>query len=179
MGMVLKDVERKMLSELVKNSRRSDRELAKAIGTSQPTATRVRTKLEKEGYVREYTAVPDLSRIGYTILALNFLKLDLKLSQDELREFKKTHYDAIAKSPNPVFLVKSGMGLGYDAVILSLHENYSACDQFRSVIRDSMSANIIDMNTFLVNLEEERTSLPFTFSLLANQILRLAAEEKK
>src|SRR3990172_8533925 len=99
--MVLKDVERKMLAELVKNSRRSDRELAKAIGRSQPTATRVRTKLEKEGYIREYTAVPDLGRIGYTMLALNFLKIDLKLSQAELREFKKTHYEAIAKSPNP------------------------------------------------------------------------------
>src|SRR3989337_4425751 len=110
--MVLKDVERKMLAELVKNSRRSDRELAKAIGTSQPTATRVRTKLEKEGYIREYTAIPDFGRIGYTILALNFLKLDLKLSQAELREFKKTHYEAIAKSPVPVFLIKSGMGLG-------------------------------------------------------------------
>jgi len=177
--MILKDVERKMLAELVKNSRRSDRELAKAIGTSQPTATRVRTKLEKEGYIREYTAVPDLTRIGYSMLALNFLKLNLKLSQTELQEFKKTHFEEIAKSPNPVFLLKSGMGLGYDAVVISLHENYSSCDQFRSRIRDSMSSNISDINTFLINLEDERTSLPFTFSVLANQLLKLAIEDKK
>jgi DNA-binding Lrp family transcriptional regulator len=31
----LKEIERKLISELLKNSRRSDRELAKAIGTSQ------------------------------------------------------------------------------------------------------------------------------------------------
>ena len=37
---ILKDVELKLFSELMKNSRRSDRELAKVIGVSQPTVTR-------------------------------------------------------------------------------------------------------------------------------------------
>jgi DNA-binding Lrp family transcriptional regulator len=41
----MKELEGKWLSELLKNSRRSDRELAKAIGVSQPTTTRLRTKL--------------------------------------------------------------------------------------------------------------------------------------
>jgi DNA-binding Lrp family transcriptional regulator len=167
----MKDLERKMLSELIKNARRSDRELARAVGTSQPTATRVRTKLEKEGYIKEYSAVPDVVKIGYSILALTFLKLDLKLSQAELREFKKTHFEALAKNPFAVYLVKTGMGMGYDAVIVSTHENYHSCDQFRCALRDSMSADINGMDTFLINLEEEKTSLPFTFSLLANQIL--------
>jgi DNA-binding Lrp family transcriptional regulator len=43
----LKDVELKLISELMKNSRKSDRELAKKIGVSQPTVTRTRTKLQK------------------------------------------------------------------------------------------------------------------------------------
>ena len=60
--MLLKEIELKMLSELIKNSRRSDRELAKAIGTSQPTATRIRSKLEKDGVIKEYTTIPDLSQ---------------------------------------------------------------------------------------------------------------------
>ena len=55
---ILKELERKLLSELIKNSHRSDRELAKAIGSSQPTTTRLRNKLEKEGYIREYTIIP-------------------------------------------------------------------------------------------------------------------------
>ncbi len=169
----MKDLERKMLSELVKNARRSDRELAKAVGTSQPTATRVRTKLEKEGYIKEYCAIPDVVKIGYSILALTFLKLDLKLRSAEIQEFKKTHFEALAKNPFAVYLVKTGMGMGYDAVILSTHQNYHSCDQFRCSLRDSMSANINGMDTFLINLEEERTSLPFTFSLLANQISSL------
>lgn len=168
-----------MLSELVKNSRRSDRELAKSIGTSQPTATRIRTKLEKEGFVKEYTAIPNFSKIGYSIIALTFLKLDLKLAPAELQSFKKVHFDALTKNPNAVFMAKSGMGLGYNAVVISLHPTYSSCDQFRSVIRESMSANVIDMNMFLVNLEEEKTGLPITFSLLANSILMLYGKDKK
>jgi DNA-binding Lrp family transcriptional regulator len=179
--MVLKNIERKMLSELVKNSRRSDRELAKAIGTSQPTATRIRTKLEKEGYIKEYTTIPDFSKVGYTILALTFIKLDLRLTQtrEELEKFRKTHYEAIAKNPNAVMLTKRGMGLGYSAVILSLHPDFASCDQFRDNLRDSMSANIMDMDTFLVNLEEERSSMPFSFSMLAHQLLLLTDKDEK
>jgi len=122
---MLKDVERKMLSELIKNSRRSDRELAKAIGTSQPTATRIRTKLEKEGYIKEYTTIPNLNKVGYAILALTFIKIDIKhsLPPKEVTEYRKIHYDALSKNPNAVLLVKRGMGLGYDAVVISLHEN--------------------------------------------------------
>jgi DNA-binding Lrp family transcriptional regulator len=44
----MKDIERRLVSELMINSRRSDRQLAKALAVSQPTVTRVRAKLEKE-----------------------------------------------------------------------------------------------------------------------------------
>ena len=81
--LVLKDIELKMLSELIKNCKRSDRELARAIGISQPTATRIRSKLEKEGYIRQYTTIPDLNKIGYTVASLNFVKLDLETSQPQ------------------------------------------------------------------------------------------------
>jgi DNA-binding Lrp family transcriptional regulator len=45
----LKDVELKLVAELMKNSRRSDRELGKAIGTSQPTVSRTIARLKREG----------------------------------------------------------------------------------------------------------------------------------
>jgi len=47
----LKDVELKFISELMKNSRRSDRELARVLGLSQPTVGRMMKKLEKEGII--------------------------------------------------------------------------------------------------------------------------------
>jgi DNA-binding Lrp family transcriptional regulator len=181
LGMGLKDIERKMLSELIRNSRRSDRELAKAIGTSQPTATRIRNKLEKEGYVKEYTTVPDLNKIGYSIMALTFVKLDIKhtMLPPEVGDFEKMHCEVLKDNPNALMFIKRGMGLGYDAVIITLHQDYSSCDKFRTFIRQNMKERITDMDTFLVNMEEEPKSLPFGLNLLAGQILALPPDKKK
>ena len=48
----MKDVELKLISELMKNSRRSDRELAKTLGVSQPTVSRTLKRLETEGTLK-------------------------------------------------------------------------------------------------------------------------------
>lgn len=168
----MKELERKLLAELIKNSRRSDRALAKAIGASQPTTTRLRSKLEKEGYIREYTVIPNFSKIGYTIMALNLLKLDPKLTKNTIEEFRKVHPETIGKDPFSVILIQHGMGLGYDAAIISFHQSYSSYDAFRSYVKTSMGASITEMNTFLINLEEEKNTMPFTFAFLAIQLLK-------
>ncbi|MGF3521476.1 MAG: winged helix-turn-helix transcriptional regulator [Candidatus Bathyarchaeia archaeon] len=173
----MKPIERKMLAELLRNSRRSDRELAKAIGASQPTATRIRSKLEKEGYVKEYTAIPHFSKIGYTILAVTFMKLDPKLTLEEFEKFRENHQPQISKRNYGVILAKRGMGIGFDAVIISLHESYTAYDEFRHYLQRNMSQYMSNMDVFLCNLEE-KSNLEFTFSLLANQILS-SIEAKK
>jgi DNA-binding Lrp family transcriptional regulator len=43
----MKETALKLIAELMKNSRRSDRELAKAVGVSQPTVTRTIKKLAR------------------------------------------------------------------------------------------------------------------------------------
>ena len=45
----LKDLDKRILFEPMKNTKISDRNLSKKIGVSQPTITRRRTKLEREG----------------------------------------------------------------------------------------------------------------------------------
>ncbi|NWF87116.1 winged helix-turn-helix transcriptional regulator [Candidatus Bathyarchaeota archaeon] len=86
----MKEVELKLISELMKNSRRSDRDLAKAIGVSQPTVTRVRSRLEKEGYVKEYTMIPDFSRLGYEIPALTFINSKRRLARKKWKKREKS-----------------------------------------------------------------------------------------
>jgi DNA-binding Lrp family transcriptional regulator len=167
----VKEIERKLISELLKNSRRSDRELAKAIGTSQPTTTRLRTKLEKEGFIREYTIIPNFGKIGYTIMSLNFLKLDPKLTEQEIERFRQTHPDTMGKNQFGVVLIYRGIGLGYDSVVVSFHQNFASYDSFRHCVKQRMGASITEMNTFLVNLGEN-INLPPTFSFLARQFLK-------
>ena len=53
----LKDIDFKILFELMKNSKTSDRKLAKKIGVSQPTVTRRRARLQKE-VIEGYTTIP-------------------------------------------------------------------------------------------------------------------------
>jgi len=60
----------------MKNSRRSDRELAKAVGVSEPTIGRLIKKLEKEGIIQEYTMIPDFARLGYELMAITLAKMD-------------------------------------------------------------------------------------------------------
>lgn len=50
----MKEVELRLAAELMKNSRRSDRELAKALKVSQPTVSRMRNKLERGSDKRVY-----------------------------------------------------------------------------------------------------------------------------
>jgi DNA-binding Lrp family transcriptional regulator len=164
-------MERNLLSELMKNSRRSDRELAKAIGVSQPTTTRLRTKLEKEGYIKEYTILPNFKKIGYTIMALNFIKLDPKLTDREIEGFRKMHPSTMGRDPFGIVLIQRGIGLGYDSTIVSFHQDYASYDVFRNHVKHSMGASITEMNTFLISLEEDNT-LPPTLSFLARQILK-------
>mgnify|MGYP001064614394 CR=1 FL=1 len=120
----MKDVERKLISELMKNSRRSDRELAQAIRVSQPTVSRAIRKLEKEGYIKEYTMIPDFRKLGYELVALTFVKLKKGICKEEVEKAKEVAKEHLEENSLEVVMVKRGMGLGYDGVFVSLHDDY-------------------------------------------------------
>src|SRR3989304_9887091 len=65
-----------LLQELVKNSKRSDRDLAKILGVSQPTLTRMRKRLERDSYILDYTAIPNMTKLGFEITAFTFFDID-------------------------------------------------------------------------------------------------------
>jgi len=119
----LREVERKVLAELMKNSRLSDRELAKVVGRSQPTVSRVRRKLEKEGYIKEYTVIPDFKRIGFEILAVTFARFKRSPNTEQLTEIRRAARRIEKVMTHTAIVVTSGIGLGYDRMVISLHEN--------------------------------------------------------
>jgi DNA-binding Lrp family transcriptional regulator len=53
----MKRRELEVFFELIKNSKKSDRDIAKKLNISQPTVTRVRKKLERT-VIKAYTLVP-------------------------------------------------------------------------------------------------------------------------
>jgi len=115
---------------LLKNSKRSDRDLAKEFGVSQPTITRMRGKLEKEGYIETYTIVPDFTKLGYNMLVFTFVKMKYYPTQEEALQVQREAMDWVRKRPNVIFAA-DGQGLGgKDVVIVSFHKDYSKYTDF-------------------------------------------------
>src|SRR5512136_2120335 len=125
----LKPIDYKLLFELMRNSHRSDRQLAKALGVSQPTVTRRRAMLE-ENFIEGYTVIPKFGQIGFEIAAMTFLKSKLKCATGE-QKTQALHKmkDWYTKQTN-VILVLEGRGMGWDTVCISLHENFENFAQF-------------------------------------------------
>jgi DNA-binding Lrp family transcriptional regulator len=175
----LKDIGLRLISELMKNSRTSDRELAKRLGVSQPTVSRVRAKLEKEGYIKEYTVVPEFVKLGYQLASFNLVKLKKDLSKEEMEEARQISMkDMVEKAPNEIVLFNRGIGGGYTAVLVSFHKSYS---DFRKLIERMKEYPFIDISatlSFLVDLNDEIQYRPFTFSTLAKHLLTLQEQER-
>jgi len=174
----MKDVELKLISELMKNSRRNDRDLAKAIGVSQPTVTRIRSRLEKEGVIKEYTVIPDFSKLGYEIMALTLVKLHASLKPEEVEKARMIAKESLTKSSFDVVMLERGVGLGYDGVIISYHQNYASYLDFINMLKQFDFLELRKIDSFLVNLNDDIHYRSLTFSCVAN-CLRLQAENKE
>ena len=168
----MKEIERKLISELMKNSRRSDRELAKAIGVSQPTVSRILKKLEKEGAIKEYTAIPDFAKLGYTLLAITFVKLQRHLTQEELEKARESTKHIIKGNLNFIMLER-GMGMQFDGVFISFHEDYAAFTKHMEWLKQFDFVQTSDTQSFIVNLKDEIHYRSLTLSTLAMHMLTL------
>jgi len=156
----------KLLKELIRNSRRSDRELAKTIGASQPTVTRNRKLLEN--YIRSYTIVPEFSKIGYEILAITFAKAktyDKKEVEAKLELGRKW----VMQHPN-VFFASDGEGLGKDGVVVSVHKDYSKYADFMRDYTVTFAEFISEVQSFIVSLKTGILIKPFDLTYLADDI---------
>jgi DNA-binding Lrp family transcriptional regulator len=117
------------------------------IGSSQPTVSRTIKKLEKEGYL-EYTAVPNLPKLDYELLAVVIGKRDYKAQPEEAVQKAK---DFVKNHPNIIFVSK-GMGSNSDRIEVSAHKNYSDYTKFMQEIKAEW-AGFMTVDTFLINLK--------------------------
>jgi len=159
----------KILKELLRNSRRSDRELARAVGTSQPTVTRNRRLLSQ--YIRSYTVVPEFSKIGYEIVALTFAKART-YSRKEVESKLAYTKEWVMRHPNVIF-ASDGEGLGKDAVMVSLHKNYSQYADFMREFSIDFADFVGDSQSFIISLKTGLMLKPLDMVYLVDDIERL------
>jgi DNA-binding Lrp family transcriptional regulator len=171
-----KNVELKLISELIKNSRRSDRELAQAIGVSQPTITRTRARLEKEGYIKEYTMVPDFLKLGFEIAAMTFFNFTKERSDEEIEKSKEMMRELQKQHPVAALVAASGWGIGSNRAWVSFHENYSSYVKTLEILRQIPYVDMSHIESFVISLHDEEHFLPFSFKTIANY---LSAKKEK
>jgi DNA-binding Lrp family transcriptional regulator len=159
----LKDLELKLICELIRNSRKSDRELAKSIGVSQPTVSRIRTNLEKEGVIK-YTGTVNLRKLGFEIIAIAFA--NWKHEQYPDTNVPKAR-DFIKKHPNIIF-VSTGMGISSDRVAVSVHKNYSDYSEYVREIKTEWAEFMTLTDTFLIALNSDNILRPISLRYLAD-----------
>lgn len=172
----LKETYLKILSELMKNSRISDREVAKKLGISQPTVSRIRSRLSNEGYIKEYTVIPDFTKLGYSIMAFTFPKVK-PMPKDELEEARKISLEDMRKGPSEIILFERGMGTNFDGVIISLHKDYTS---YARLLRRAKDHPFIEScESLLVDLNDKIHYRPLTLSTFADHIIEAEKEESE
>lgn len=173
----MKDVQFKLVSELMKNSRRSDRELAKAVGVSQPTISRLISKLEGEGYIKEYTMIPDFRKLGYEIMALTFVKLR-HLTSEELEEARKVTRRDMKAAPQEVIMFEKRHGSG-------MRRRHNLTTQRLLIISQAQRERTKDYDfiescdSFMISLQNGGHYRPLTLSTIADHILETDPPEQK
>jgi len=104
----------RIVSELMKNARMSDRQLAKMLGISQPTVSRKRAFLEKDP-IEGYTAIPKWEKLGYEIFAVKLFKIkSVVATKERYSAVRKKGLDWLMSQPN-VIMAGSCRGTGMDA----------------------------------------------------------------
>src|SRR4030067_552923 len=161
----LKSLDYKLLSELIRNSRRSDRELAKVLQVSQPTVTRRRALIEKE-LIDVYTTIPRWEKLGYELFAITFVKIKTVIaSKEKYNETRKKGLEWVTKQP---CIIMSGAcrGMGVDSFMISIHKSYKDYDGFLRNHRLELGEFVEDVQSILVNLGGEEILKPLGFECL-------------
>jgi DNA-binding Lrp family transcriptional regulator len=174
----VKNVELRLVAELMKNCRRSDRELAKVLGISQPTVSRTIKKLEKNGIIESYTILPNFGKLGYTIMAITFSKTKGTITPEQREKAKKYAAQVFKEGPFEIVMGERGMGMDFDGTFISYHKDYSSYMKTMNWFRQLDFLDFDKTESFLINLHDEVRYRPLNFKTLGKHLLTMNAKEK-
>lgn len=128
--------------ELLKNSKISDKELAKKLSTSQPTITRIRNKLFRKRVFARYTVLPSLSTIGLNLTIYTFIRVDYTA--------RKKISEWIKGNPLVVF-ASEGEGMDENIVVTTIHPSFDDYANFLNELRNKFGKEIATIRNFTIS----------------------------
>jgi DNA-binding Lrp family transcriptional regulator len=163
----LKSVDYELLFEMLKNARRSDRELAKILEVSQPTVSRRRVYVEKH-LIDGYTAVPKWESLRYCLFVMTFTKIkEAVATRKEYASVRKKGLKWLRNQPN-VIMSGGCRGREADAFMISIHQTYGDYDEFMRNFRLEWGDIIENSDSVIANLCGQEVVKPFHFKYLAD-----------
>lgn len=146
---LLRKREKQVLVELLKDGRKPDKHIAKDIGTTQSTVTRIRQKLEREGYIDDYRARGNLKKAGLSIVVTTLF---------EWTEYSKNGVFEAAKryisSSHPVVVFGRGEGMGGKTIIvMTAHRNFEDYETFMTGFREKWDKYVTNLDYFICSVD--------------------------
>lgn len=138
-----------LLLEYLKDSKRSDRKIAKVLGVSQPTVTRRRQALVKEGWIKDFTVIPDFVKMGYELMVITIGRYKVPRTPELLEKGLQW----MNKYPNIIFASRA-RGMGKDAVMISLHKSFTDYSNFLNDLMSELGDYIKDNDSLIIALKE-------------------------
>ncbi|HVP26350.1 MAG TPA: winged helix-turn-helix transcriptional regulator [Candidatus Bathyarchaeia archaeon] len=168
----MKDIELKLIAELMKNSRRSDRDLAKALGVSQPTVSRTIRKLEKDGIIKEYTMIPDFAKLGYELMGITLMNVD-EDSPEHLAQAREKGARMFEKETvHANLMAVSGSEAYKNRAFITFYKTYADYAKAMDLVKQIPFSEATNVDSFLVDLNGQSHYRLLTLSEIARHILK-------
>ncbi len=148
----------RFLAALIKAGASSDRELARHLGITNTSASRRRKEIEQEGYINEYTVIPNFNKLGIEIIALSFGAPAAPLTQEQISKARKW----MGEQPE-ILCCMEGQGLDANIMMISVHKNYESYLSFLRRLRGEQKSRTWSMQNFNITTDKEALVLkPFS-----------------
>ena len=141
----MRDKEKQVLFELLKDGRKPDKHIAQLLKLTQPTVTRIRQRLERDKIIKGYRAVVDEKAANLSISAITFF--DWRDHSEKQQIDEATAY--INKMPEVVYFA-SGEGLrGKTFVMVTFHKTFAGYEEFTKKLRERYGKQLAYMEEFI------------------------------
>lgn len=172
----MKDVELRLIAELMRDGRKSDRDLAKKLGVSLPTVFRLRAKLKEEGYIKEYTIIPDFQKLGFQLVSFTLAKLKEHHEEEEISTARNTLREMLKPENVTTLLCMRGFGADTDFITIAYHKDYRAYVEFVNLIKQQPLLDVEATRTFTSSLSQTHFH-PLSLQTLAEYIAKMRTDD--
>jgi DNA-binding Lrp family transcriptional regulator len=133
--------------------------------------------LENEGFIKQYTLIPDFCKLGYKIIAITFVKVKETISPEQREKARDLAKGVLKKGQYEIVMCERGIGLGYDGVFISYHRNYSEYADLKEWFRRFEFLEVGRTDSFLIDLEDSVRYRPLDLTSFAHHLMMKREEE--